>query len=297
MKKFTAVILSVLLLGLCLCGFTSCGGNKEFPVTVQEIEIKEEPLNVVVLSKNLADVLTCIGYDGKLVGRSDQVNQQGIEVVPSVGSAQEPDVEKIKELNTDVVFADSTLQQDVKKKIQDEDIYVLTYDVVPTLSQLQTVYSEIGSVLGGNLTGKQAGVDGYNKLVETMKRIKETAYTGDQINMTFAYVYLDENGILKTLNEGKWATTLTNYTGALNVMENSESDEVDEETLELSNPDFLFCDSQETIDYLNQSLVLWDLPALSGATVVELDSLNLQGYTSLEVLENMVAVIYPDEDE
>ena len=64
----------------------------------------------------------------------------------------------------------------------------------------------------------------------------------------------------------------------------------------LSNPDCIFCGSEETVEYLKNSIELRELDALSENTfVVPYEDITMQGYTALEVLKTLLTNIYPEQ--
>ena len=119
MKKIVSVFLASALAVSACAGLAGCSGdNKNYPVSVADITIETEPKDIVVLSDETADIISYLGYAKKMVGRSDEVTQNFLSVAPSVGSAANPDVEKIKSYATDIVFADDTLDENAKRRIQ-----------------------------------------------------------------------------------------------------------------------------------------------------------------------------------
>ena len=93
-----AVMLSTALI------FSGCG-DKDYPVTVANFTIDKKPENIVILDPSTADIVSFMGYDVKMVGRSDEVDQEWMSVVPSVGAEENPDIEKIKQSGASIVFA------------------------------------------------------------------------------------------------------------------------------------------------------------------------------------------------
>ena len=104
MKKIISVILSICLMfaaGACnLIVKNSDESQFDYPVTVGNVVFDKAPENVVVLSDNLADIILACGYEGKLAARSDSCTQDGLEVLPSVGTPDSPDINKLRDLNT-----------------------------------------------------------------------------------------------------------------------------------------------------------------------------------------------------
>lgn len=293
-------ILSLILTGVIILGtaavLSSCGEEAEFPVTIGKITIEQEPENIVILDKNLADIISAIGYDVKMVGRSDEVNQKGLAVVPSMGTSHDPSVTSIIKAKTDIVFANSSLNDTDVSKLKKAGVIVANLENAHTLKQLKSLYDKIGRMLGGNVSGKTAAMKAYKEVKDTLKAVKNAAKR-DKTVTTLAYLYAD-NGVLKTITSGTWESTMLDYTGSMNVFGKAESDVVDIDQLMLANPNFIFVSDKKVLKYLSTSDVLSDLDALSDHTfVIPLDELKLQGYTALDVTEKMLKAITSDKDE
>lgn len=287
-------ILSAVMAISMLFSLASCGGIKEYPVSVSEITVKEEPKNIVILDKNLTDIVSCIGYDIKLVGRSEEVNQKGLEIVPVVGSETDPSPTKIKNLEADLVIADKSLDDSIRRKIIENGTQVVQFDTAQTKTQLKNLYENVGRVLGGNITGVAKADKEYTDFIETLDNIRYAAQA-DSVVKTVCYLYI-ENGVLKTMNGASWGGVMLEDTGGMNIFAHAETDVVDNDQLLLADPDFIFCDSQEVVDYLSYSDVLYSLNALeNNTTIVPLQDITMQGYTALDVLETMLKSMYPEQ--
>lgn len=293
----TKIISALLAVTILLSGvlLASCSGESDFPATVNNTVIKEEPENIVALTKNLADIVSTLGYDVKLVGRSDEVTQQGMHVVPVVGTAQSPIPASVDEVKASVVLADSTLDPTAQKELEKRGVAVITLEDAPTPKQVRGLYKKIGIALAGNIKGKKEGADAYDKLSKTLKDVRDAAaFDNNNILKTVAYLYID-NGALKTFNQNTWGSTMLGLTGALNVFKSADTDVVDTAALALSNPDYIFCADKTTLDFIRSSDALKKLSALKTAKIIPYDEITMQGNTALNVLETMVKEMYPEE--
>ena len=294
-KKILSIILTGALIVSAAAVLGSCGEEPEFPVKIGNITIEEEPQNIVILDKNLADIISAIGYDVKMVGRSDDVNQKGLEVVPSMGTAHDPSVTKIIKEKTDIVFTGSELNDADVAKLKKAGIVVAQFEKANTIKQLKSLYIKIGTMLGGNTEGKNAATKVYKEIKDTLKAVK-TAAKRDKTVSTLVYLYAD-NGVMKTITNGSWASTLLGYTGSMNVFDSADSDVVDIDKLLLADPNYIFVADKGVKKYLETSDVLGDLNALNDRTfIIPLDELQLQGYTSLDVLEKIISDITSVDD-
>ena len=136
-NRIISISLAVILAFSVLLTFAGCGDNN-YPVEVANFVIKSEPENIVVLDPSTADIISYIGYDVKMVGRSDEVNQSFLSIVPSVGSASSPDADEIINSGATVVFAGENLDDTVKQTLQSNDIMVITMSQAETSEQLGT---------------------------------------------------------------------------------------------------------------------------------------------------------------
>ena len=124
-NKFISVLLVFAAVTASVLSLTGCGDDN-YPVDVANFVIENEPENIVILDAPTADIVSYTGYDKKMVGKSDEVDQEWLEVVPSFGSAQNPDIEKIKSSETDIVFAGDSLSDESKAELESNNIKVIT---------------------------------------------------------------------------------------------------------------------------------------------------------------------------
>ncbi len=295
MKKFASLLLAGLLAFSSAAMFSGCGDG-EFPVKVANITIDKEPQNIVVLDPNAADIIEEIGYTGKMVGRSDEVDQQSLSVAPSVGSSAQPDVEAIKSYDTNLVFADNTLDDTIKSELEESGIDVIKIDVADTANQLETIYTSVGKILGGNTSGASKAASAYSTLLSDMEAVKEQAASLNTSGAlsTVCYLFMDD-GNLKMMTSGSYGDMLLGYTGCVNVAVNIEENSVDVNTLKIANPNYVFYSDEATLNAIKADTVLSTLNAIksNNALMVPLSSMQRQGSTALSTLNTMVGFIYP----
>ena len=249
MKRTLSIILALCLMLSCAVFFGGCASskNKDFPVVFGDVTIEEEPKAIVVLNDDLADIISYIGYDIKMVGRAQECDQEFLHVVPTMGSAVAPDTDAIIAAGTDLVIADSSLNANVKNTLNAAKINVVTLDPATNEDDLKTLYVNLGTVLGGNTTGNKKGEDGYNKLFEMLNTL--TTATPD-IVQSAAYLYLDGEGKLCTFVKGTLEYKFFNYNGCSNVLLNQETPVVDTAELKIDSPTYLFYDSPDVLNAL-----------------------------------------------
>lgn len=291
-KRTISLLLSLCLALTALCAAGCQKSNSDYPVTVGNLTFDSEPKNVVVLSDCVADIIEYMGYEVKFVGRSDEVSQESLSIVPTVGSKTAPDINALTNLNADVVFADDELSDDVRAQLEEAKIPVVTMMPAEDFDTLHTMYKSAGKILGGESTGKSKGESAYKLLNDSLEDMKNSVTTNTI--STVAYLYTQQ-GEIKTFTKGSFGDTVLSYTGAVNVAQNFEGDVFDTDTFLVSNPDNIFCDSQ-TLETLKNDAQFKSLKALKNnhAYVMEHESFTRQGTTLVNTVYTMLQKIHPE---
>ena len=292
-KNISLFVVSAIAVSAC-AGLAGCSGDNNYPVSVADVTIESKPENIVVLSDKTADIISYMSYDRIMVGRSDEVNQDFLSVVQSVGSAQSPDVNLIKAMNTDIVFADDSLDEGVKNELTDGGILVLNIASPETTTELETAYITLGKIFGGAQDGAKEGQDSYKELVDTMKSVKLENNTAG-ISKTICYLYL-EGDKLNTLHSGTYGDMLLGYTGAVNAAVNVSESEIDTNVLKIANPDYILYADDATLEFIKKDDNLKNLKAVKNNQVLMVTKPEIErmGKTSLLTLDKIVNFMYPD---
>lgn len=295
-NKIISVALVLMLALSSVLVFSGCGDG-EYPVEVANIKISSEPKNIVVLDASTADIIECIGYEVKMVGRSDEVNQKSLSAAPSVGSAQSPDINKIIDTGADLVFVNDSLSDESRAKLDENKINVVNIAVAGSQKQLETTYATVGRILGGNTVGAAKGEEAYSKLISQMEDIKSkvTAADNNAALNTVCYMY-SVNGKLRLTTSGTYGDMLLGYTGCVNVAVNIDENKVEVNTLKVANPNYLFYSDEQTLQAIKDDSVLSGLSAIKdGKTLmISADEMNRQGLSAINTLNKMVGFIHPE---
>lgn len=308
-KRVISILLCVLMIAGCTICLGACKSEEDenYPVTVSGLTIEKEPENIVVLSDCLADVISYIkqdshmSYDVKMVGRNAETTQEFLSIVPSVGTINNIDVNAIVSAQTNLVIADSTLPNNVKTQIEEAGIPVLILDKAKTFDELKVLFTNLGTALGGKVTGKKNGADSFEALTKTLKDFKD-AIPNDVVK-TACYLYLNENNELCTLTKGTAEFDLFAYNGAINIFSSQETPVVDLEQLKIGTPTFIFYDNDAVIEYLKSDAELSTMGALNNnrTYLIKFSDFNRQGTTYEEMAYRMLEFMFitseatPDE--
>ena len=296
-KKIISFMLTALIALSSVAGLSGCSGDENFPDQVANMEIKEQPQEIVVLDGYTADIISYLGYDLKMEGRSDAVDQEWLSIVPSFGSSSVPSVKKMVEAGTDIVFAGEDLRDNIKADIEKEGITVITMSQAKTPVQLETNYRTIARIMAGDKTGTEEGEESYTNLMEDMEKIQSTVKSkmGSDFLYTVCYLYFEDNQ-MRMMTNGTYGDMLLSYTGAVNVAVNIDETEVDVNTLKVANPNFIYYADEMTLNMIKKDKVLSTLSAVTSnrTLMISQEEMSRQGLTALNTLNKMCAFMYPD---
>ncbi len=293
-KKVISILLCILMIAVTTFSLCSCKGENsdEYPVTVAGVTIDKEPLNIVVLSDCMADIVSYMGYDIKMVGKSIEADQEFLSVVPLVGTASDPNVDAIISAQTNLVISDGSLSDSAKQALSEAEISVLSFSRANSFEELKALYVNLGTALGGNVTGKKQGSDSYDALLKSIDDFKGAV--SKDIVKTACYLYLNKNGELCTLTKGSIEHELFSYCGAVNVFSNQETPVVDLDQLKISTPSFIFYDNEAVLEYLNNDPELSTMGALSNGKTYQVKKTDFdrQGTTYEELIYRMIEFMF-----
>ena len=294
MKK----VLCFCLAALMVLSITGCKKSKEektekndYPITVSGVKFTKSPENVVVLSDSLADIVLAEGYELKLKGRTTDCTQNELSILPEVGSKEQPDINKIKGLSADLVLTDTKLHPEIEAELQTAKIPVLTFARAETREEIEALYTDLGSVLGGAKTGAEKGKKSADSILLTLDDINRIIPETDVL-VTACYLY-DDAGKVATGDtfEGK----LIEFSGATNIARDGKDNNLDSKTIRLSDPMYIFC-ATGVKEKLNSNETLSGLTAVQEDRVFELgqEILLRQGRSMIESVSFMAGTMFPE---
>lgn len=280
-----ALAVSAILLS---AGCTTSGG--EYPVTLASYTFNEQPDSVICLNDSVADIFIACGYEQKITARSDSCTQEELSDVHSVGSASKPNVDEIKKLNPDVVFADKTLSEDVRTQLKNANINVLTIVPATSTEELSVLYGNICAVLDGNETGRSKGQSKAENLSLTMDDLQRIV-PESEVMPTACYLY-DING--KAASNETLGGKLFSYANVINVCSESMTPQETLESIRLQNPQYIFCD-KGVKEKIESSEYFKNFTAVKNRHVYELPSeyISRQGNSLTEALSFIIETVYP----
>ncbi len=298
-KKFNSInkkIISTILSLLIILSFSSCKKSDskhidEYPVTVSGVTIQKSPEKVVVLSDSLADIILALELENKLVARTDECTQEKLATLPSIGSIQNIDLNKISSYSPDLILADKTIENNLLEKLQTLNIPVICLEPATKRESFITLYQDLGSILAGAQTGKTLGENTANNILMTLDDINRIIPKKGVV--TTACYFYDSNK--KIASGDTLASMLLELSGATNIAKGSTNFNIDTTALKISNPNFIFCAENTKNDLLADSTIA-SLQAAQNGNTFEMDKslMTRQGHTVVDAVTFMASKMYPE---
>lgn len=296
-KKIIAVILSVLTILSLVLSLGGCNAdNANYPVSVGRTKINSKPEKVAVLSDDLADIIYYMGYSTQISIISDECNQEELtKYIKSAGSETAPDIKAIASSGATLCLTDKELSAETVSALAEKNIEVINFMIPDTVDKLKTVYKSLGTIFGGKEDGAKNGQDSFDRLITTLDQAQKQVENSTVVKLV-CYLYLDNNNTLCSFSSDTSEGMLLERLCATNVAANFTDNKVDVNILRLSNPDFIFYDNENVLNYVKSNKSLSSLTALKSNNTYMLpaSSLGRHGKTMINTQNFILAKMFPN---
>lgn len=118
----------------------------------RKVTINKEPLRIVSVAPNITEIIFALGKGRILVGRTNYCDYP-VEVgkVELIGGLMDPNIEKIVELNPEIVIASTHFQKASLKKLEDLGISVVVLSGQESFAGVYATISKVGQIVNANL--------------------------------------------------------------------------------------------------------------------------------------------------
>lgn len=312
MKHFIVRLISFTLLFALLFAFAACGGSEDpsskdsasskaeeadpnWPVSIDDIDVKEKPSRVVSLSPALTELIYELGYQDALVGVSAQCDfPDDARVLPTCGTAQLPDLDQIKKLKPELIFSSMPLTQEDTVAVQQMNAQVFVLPHADSFEELRQRYENAATVLGGNEDGYQKGSLVFDRL---QARLDALVSAAGSIENKKSGIYLRMTPLMMATGD-TFESVLLEDIGITNDAQAYTDWEYPQEKAVDLYPDVIFYDVGIDASYLTGNLVYNTTDAVKNGACFEINALAFERQSGrmLDELERMFHNTYPDID-
>ena len=242
--------------------------DPEYPVTVGNVTLTEAPTAVVSLSPATTEMVYDLGYGELLVGVSEYCTAPAAAVAkPRMGSAYQPEVEKIKASGATLVLCTVQPTESTLTELQQAGAQVLVLPRADSVEGIKQNYRALGSLLAGNVTGTAAAetvstaID--SKLAEATAALSGMAAAPDA-TLLISYPYRMATGDTlegQLLAQVGFHCSGADYTNWL----------YPESELRALEPDVIFCAEADEVETVKQSYEYKVVAAVKNDKVMAID--------------------------
>lgn len=256
----------------------------------REVLLHSEPQRIISLAPSITETIYALDSGNKLVGRTDYCNYPTkVQSVKTIGTLYEPNIEKIIELNPDIIIASSHFRKDLLSKLEDLGINVIIIDEYNTIDGVYRNIIEIGEILNK----KEEATQLISSIDQRIKDIKQQVK--DLTRPTVYYVIgYGEYGDY-TAGGDTYISALIEAAGGNNIAKDSKGWSYSLEKIIEKNPEMLICSKYyDTKAGISQATGYKDLPSVLNGHIYTIDNnlIDRQGPRIAEALEALVQVIH-----
>lgn len=258
----------------------------------REITIKKEPEKVVSLAPNITETIFAIDAQKKLIGRTEFCTYpKEAKEITSVGSIQEPSIEKIADLKPDLVIASTHFKKDTLKKLESLGIDVISLKGEETFEGTYNIIEKVGKILNH-----------YSNSIDVVSNMKKkvdfvTSKVSKKNKPSVYYVVGFGKSGDYTPGKDTFIGKAINMAGAKNAGEDAVNWKFSLEKLMEKNPDIIICSKYfNTKQGLETTNGYKDLKAVKDKHLYEIDNnlLDRQGPRLADGLEALAKIIHPE---
>lgn len=272
-------------------------GNTTYPLTIKdsydrEVVIEKEPTKIISVAPNITETIFALGKGNELVGRSEYCDYpEAVSSIATIGTLTEPNIEKIVELEPDIVIVSTHFPKESIEKLEKLNIKVAAlygdesfesvYDTIGKVGQILNVQNKADEIIAGMKAKVQNVVD----------KVKNA----DKPSVYYV-VGFGEYGDF-TAGKGTFISQLIAMAGGNNVADDVEGWKYSLEKIVEHNPDIMICpvyfDSKKGIEAANGYK---DLDSVKNGKLFEIDNnmLDRQGPRLADGLEALAKIIHPE---
>ncbi|KXZ40677.1 iron complex transport system substrate-binding protein [Alkalithermobacter thermoalcaliphilus JW-YL-7 = DSM 7308] len=301
MKK----LVSILLTFFVLVSFVGCSQVQEnnsetsskYPMKIvdnynREVILESEPETIVSIAPNITEIIFALGAEDKLVGRTDYCDYpQKVSEIESIGGLADPNIEKIVELNPDLVIASTHFRKEDLEKLEEVGIKVAVLYGQDNIEGVYDIIKRVAQVVNKEEKAQQIVSSMKEKVEDIANKVK------DKEKPTVYYVVgFGEYGDY-TAGKGTLISQLIQIAGGENVADDVEGWQYSIERLLEHDPDILICskyfDSKKGIQEANGYK---DLTAVKEGRLFEIDNNLLDRPTPriVDGLYELAKIMHPD---
>jgi iron complex transport system substrate-binding protein len=267
----------------------------QYPYTVKDtngstVVIEKEPKKIVSVAPNITELVFALGKGSQLIGKTQYCDYpKEAASIQSIGSLTDPNIEKIIELQPDVVIASTHFKPDVAKKLQDLGIKVVVLYNAKEFNGVYDVITTLGEILNTQSQAKILVTSMQEKIATIEAKVKHS-----QKPKTYYVVGFGKSGDY-TATGDTFIHQMLQLAGAENIAKDATSWKYSLEKIVENNPECIIVPTKMKEEFMVTEGYK-DLSAVKNNKVYSIDEniLNRQGPRLADGVYEMAKILHPD---
>ncbi len=257
----------------------------------RQVTIDSAPQRIISVAPSVTEILFSIGAGDKLVGRTDYCDYPAeVANIPSIGTLMEPSIEKMAELNPDLIIVSTHFTEEAAKQLDNLGIKVFVLKAQENFDGLYKTISQAAQITNHQAEG--------NKVIADIKtRVAKIVAKVEGLTPVSCYYSVSTGETEYTATGDTFIHELLTMAGGDNVAKDGQYWAYSAEKLLEHNPDIILVGKQ--YDALNTFINLdahKDLDAVKNGKVIEIDGSRIGRLSPriVESLEEVAKILHPE---
>ncbi len=267
-----------------------------YPLTLsdgedREVTIDKEPERIISVAPSVTEILYEIGAFDKLVGRTDYCDYPAnVSEIESIGTLMEPNIEKIAELNPDLVIVSTHFAEEAAQQLENLGIKVFVLKAQENFDGLYKTVTQAGMI-----TNHQK--DALEVIKDVKIRVQAILSKMEGVEPVTCYYSVSTGETEYTATGDTFMHSILTMAGGDNIAKDGKFWSYSAEKILEHDPQIIFVNNK--YDALKTFVELEahkDLSAVKNNKVIEIDGNRLGRLTPriVESLEEIANILHPE---
>jgi iron complex transport system substrate-binding protein len=311
-KAILLVLIAALTLSFIGCGYEESiseninaeksvlSGESRYPMIVtdsqsRQVKIDKEPEKVISIAPNITEIIYGLDKANKLVGRTEYCDYPDeAKNITSIGTIEEPNIEKIVELKPDLVIISALSKTEAIRKLEQLGINVLVLLGEESFEGVYETIEKVGMVLNAEKKAESVITEMKLKVQNVLDKVK-----GKPRPKVYYVVSFGKVGDF-TAGRDTFIGQMIEMAGGKNVADDVEGWAYSLEKLVEKKPEIIICSKYyDTKEGIKNAAGYKDLDAVREGKLYEIDNnpLDRQGPRLADGLTELARIIHADAFE
>ena len=286
MKKTIKRLITATLTMAIMLAFVACTN------TGKQAEIENESMKIISVAPSITELIYALGKGDQLVGRSDYCNYpEEASVVPSIGSLSEPNVEKILELQPDIVFVSEHMKEDIVKNLEDLGTEIVVISNAEDINGSYDIIKRVGDIINAKDKAQELVVSLAKEIEDISEKVKE-----HDMPKVYYVVGFGKDGDY-TATGDTFVAQMLEAAGGANIAKDATGWKYSLEKIIEQDPEYIFISQNYGMkEEFELAEGYKELSAVKNNKVIEIDDdlINRQGPRLAQGVRSLATILHPN---